>query len=309
MSNVDKDLANALNTLSTSTGDVLLPEKVTAGVRQFVETYSPLYANTPRKAYDSKYYEYRAVTGLPTAAAGVEGEIDDVSHGNYEKETVEMKWITSTGQVTGPEIDASRGTGGVDAWKSEVALHSTAVINEIERLIVAGDASTPATATEFSGFNKLITQSVDGEGAALTLHMLDEAIDTPFKEPTMAAMGRGHLRRIGALLQAQQRFNDRVEIQGGFRVLSYSGIPLLRVNRVAEQALGNTILMPDMDNAYMVVLRDLTFEKLAKTDDSESFYIRAYMALAAEGTDIYHVKIDNVLSAPASAPETDPENP
>lgn len=305
--NVDKDLADALNTLSTSTGDVLLPKKITAGIRRFVDTYSPLYAVTPRKPYDTKFYEYRAVTGLPTAAAKAEGQIDDVSHGTYEKEVLEMKWITSTGQVTGPEIDASRGDGGVDAWQTEVGLHSTAVINKIEALMVAGDAST--TATEFSGFDTLITQEVDGAGAALSLAMLDEAIEVPFKEPTHMAMGRAHLRRIGALLQAQQRFNDRTEVAAGFNVASYANIPMLKVNRAAETALGNTILLPDMDNAYMVVLRDLTFEKLAKTDDSENFYIRAYMALAVEGTDIYHAKISNVLSAPVATPPEEEETP
>lgn len=300
MTTVDKDLANALNTLSESTGDVLIPERISAGVRQFVDTYSPLYANTPRKPWDTKFYEYRAVVGLPTADALPEGQIPEASHGQYDKESVEMKWITSTGQVTGPEIDASRGTGGVDAWKTEIGLHSAAVINKLEAMLVGGDAGVDGKGVEFDGFLKQITQSVDGAGAALTLSMLDEAIDTPFKEPTLAAMGRAHLRRVGALLQAQQRFNDRTEIKGGFKVLSYNGVPFLRVNRAAETRMGNTIIMPDMDFVTLAVLRDLTFEKLAKVDDSESFYIRAYMALAVEGADMYHVKIENVLSAPVA---------
>lgn len=299
---VDKDLADALNTLSTSTGDVLLPEKISAGVRQFVETRSPLYANTPRRQHDTKYYNIRAVTALPTAKAGVEGTIDDVTHGTYVKVPLEMKWITSKGQVTGPEIDASRGTGGVDAWQSEIALHSAGMVNTIESLMVAGNATT--TATEFSGFNTLITQAVAGGGEALSLSMLDEAIDVPLEAPTHMAMGRAHLRRIGALLQAQQRFNDRVDVAGGFNVMTYSGIPILKVNRAAETKLGNTILLPDMNNAALIVLRDITFEKLAKVDDSETFYLRAYMALAVEGPAVYHSKITNVLSAPA--PVTEP---
>ncbi len=297
---VDKALADALNTQVASTGSFLLPDKITEGVRTFVETSSQVYANTRKRDYDTKVYQYRKVTALPTAEAKTEGLIAAETHGTYGKDTMEMKYITTTGRVTNPEIDFSRGTGGVDAWAQEIQVHSWALLREIERETVVGDASNAAA--EFSGFQKQITIAVNGGGVALSLAMLDEAIDKPTQTPSKFILGKAHSRRIWAILQAQQRFNDKVKVNGGFTVPTYQDLPILRVDDQIATALGNNILLPDDDNSYYIIGREPTFGVLAQTDDSVPFYIRAYMALVVEGANMFHSKITNVLPAPVVGP-------
>lgn len=299
---VDKDLTAALNTTAASTGDILLGSKVESAIRHYADTYSPLYANINRKAHEHKFVEYRKINALPTAAATTEGAIADASRGNYGKDVVEMKYITTQGKVTGPEIEFTKAAGAVDAWKTEIQVHSEAAIMEAERQILLGDKTT--NAAEFDGLMKLITQSEDAASAVLTLSILDAAIDLPRREPTHIFLTRAMKRRIWALLQAQQRFNDRVEIKGGFRVPTYAEKPIIQVNEDSEAAMENTILMPDFGHAVLAIGKDWTFERLGKTEDAEGFFIKGYMTLVAEGTDIYHSKISNVLAAPA--PEVTP---
>lgn len=294
---VEKDLANALDTTEGSTGDVLIPRKVDAGIRKYVETYSPLYALMPRKKVATKYHEYIKVVALPTAKAGVEGTVAPTSKSRYEKAVVQMRWITSTGEVTGPEIDSTAGNGELEAWALEIENHTQAVINEVERLTVAGDS---AVAGEFDGLMKAITQAVDGESKVLTLGMLDAGLMTPKARPTHILASDAHQMRLWSLLQAQQRFVDRTEVEGGFSVPSYGGAPIITPSDDAAAAMGDTILMPDFKNAYLAQMRDLTFEKLAKIEDSERFYIRMYAALAVEGANRFHSRIDNVLAAPVA---------
>jgi HK97 family phage major capsid protein len=298
--NVDKDLANALTTQPASTGDVLIPEKISAGIRRYVETESPLYSLTPQIPWKTKFYEYRKLIDLPTAQAVKEGEIAPTSHSKFDKDIAEMKWITSTGEVTGPEIDSTQEL--IDIWAEEVNNHSLAMVNEIERLIIAGDAE--ANPLEFDGLLQQIPASnngIDGGGAALTLSMLDAAGDAPKKgTPKHALMGKAHSRRLWSLLQAQQRFVDRKDVEGGFTVPMYGDKQIVRLGDEAAAAVGDNVLFPDFDHIKLAVLRPLTFEKLAKVEDSERFYIRMYAVLAVEGQNIYHARLNNVLSAPGT---------
>ncbi len=107
--------------------------------------------------------------------------------------------------------------------------------NEIESALVIGNSA--ANANQINGLLTLIN-AVSGQvvanttangGASLSLAKLDEAIDKVRGGPQdkiIYASLKGR-RLINNALQAQQRFNDETEIDGGFRVMTYNGIPIV----------------------------------------------------------------------------------
>jgi hypothetical protein len=108
------------------------------------------------------------------------------------------------------------------------------------------------------------------------------------------AMGR----HIWGLLQANQRFNDRIEVQGGFKVPSYNERPIIRIDNEAASDLGagttaskGTVLLPDFRHIVMPILMWPNFQMIGKVEDKEKFFIRMYCTLAVEGINRYHSKI------------------
>lgn len=301
MENIDKELTDAFNTTDGTPSGVLIPERISQGIRRFVETSSPIYNITRRVPWTTKFYEYRKVTALPTAGANAEGVIQDPSNASYGKNLVTMKWISTRGKVTGPALDSTQDM--LNLWMEEIDLHSVALVRAIEMMIVAGNAEgkDDAEALEFTGLKGQITRTIEAgtsaEDAPLTLAILDEAIDDGLESPTHIILDKSRGRRIWSLLQAQQRFLDRTEVEGGFKVPVYGDLPIIRMDNEAATKLGNEVLLPNMNRVVMPVLREPTFEKLGKVEeDAEAFYIRMYATLAVEGTDVNHVKIVNVAA-------------
>lgn len=298
----DMDLRKALDTTgSGNTGNVLIPEIVSQGLRRFIETRSPLYNEVQKRDWPTNSYIFRSVTGLPTATFGTDGgSLPSATNAAYAKPAVSMKYIYTTGSVTGPMIQAAASL--LDAYQLEVELHAEALVRKLEQTIISGDSSS--NAAEFDGLIKQIDTHVNnigtGTGQAdptlLTLLHLDETLDKPAEYPTHIVLNRAMGRRLWSLLQAQQRFVDRTEIAGGFRVPVYNDLPILRVDN-AITGLDNTILFPDMRYVVMPINQQLQFEELAKTKDARDFMLKMYCTLAVEGSSRYHAKLVKVKAA------------
>lgn len=295
----DMDLRKALD-ISTA-GTQLIPEIVSQGLRRFVETRSPLYNETPKRDWPTNSYIFRSVTGLPTAAFGTDGgNLPSYTNGTYAKPSVAMKYIYTTGSVTGPMIQAAASL--LDAYQLEVELHGEALVRKLEQTIISGDSSV--TAAEFDGLIKQIDTHILNVGTGtgqstttlLVLSHLDEALDKPAEYPSHIICNRAIGRRLWSLLQAQQRFVDRTEVAGGFRVPVYNDLPIIRVDN-AITGLDNIVLFPDMRFVVMPVNQNLTFEELAKTKDSRDFMLKMYCTLAVEGSARYHAKLVQVKAA------------
>lgn len=294
----DMDLRKALDI--SAAGTQLIPEVVSAGLRKFVETASPLYAETPKRDWPTNSYIYRSITALPSAAFGTDGgNLPSASEGTYAKPSVAMKYIYTRGEVTGPMISASASL--LDAYQLEIELHADALVRKLEQTIISGDSSV--TAAEFDGLIKQITNSLNvGTGTGqttttlLTLAHLDETLDKPTEYPTHIILNRAMGRRVWSLLQAQQRFVDRTEIAGGFRVPTYNDLPIVRVDS-SITGLDNIVLFPDMRWIVMPINQNVTFEELAKTKDSRDFMLKMYCTLAVEGASRYHAKLLQVKAA------------
>jgi hypothetical protein len=172
------------------------------------------------------------------------------------------------------------------------------MVEQLSTDIVTGDGSD----NEFYGIlyqietdSKMYTaaggagQVVDAGGDYLSLAWIDEAIDASAQASGTGVANPGATaivttptvrRAINALLREQQRFNDTVEVAGGFRVTSYDGLPLLVDN---HWQTNSKILFFDATKAELLVHKNFTYEQLAKTRDSVDFFITGYFGFALNG--------------------------
>lgn len=108
---------------------------------------------------------------------------------------------------------------------------------------------------------------------------LDEVIDkVTAGEPDMIICSRRTRRQLVAALQASQRFVNTVEVKGGFKLLSYNGIPIYVSTNIPDTGTfdgsditwdGNgdcsALYVVSTDHVWVGVLTDVTVQPLAKT--------------------------------------------
>jgi hypothetical protein len=163
-----------------------------------------------------------------------------------------LKIMQGKGGVTGFMQAASQEL--VDALQKEVAGSTISCANEEACMILYGNKY--ADPYMFSGLEQWSQTGnaniVSGGGAAVATSYLDTAIDTQqnrigtILDPNNSFFIMSHkmLSRISALQQSSgQRWNDMVEVPGGFRFKSYRNIPIFCTSMIqSDQAWpGSTV--------------------------------------------------------------------
>ena len=159
-----------------------------------------------------------------------------------------------------------------------------------ENLIVNGDAVT--TPTQFSGI--VVLQStenvVDLDGAALTWDDIETAVRYAFDDggrPKIAVASSSVVQDIRKIIIDTFRYNP--SDMGGTLPFGVSAAIVLQtmvgpIPVIPSMYLSNTsgakqIYFLDTDYIEMRVLQDMTYEDLAKTNDSQKFMLKIYEAL------------------------------
>lgn len=297
------DISKALTTQAASTGDVLIPEYIQAGIREYFEKRTPVWNQFQKRTVPTNSVAYKLQDTVPVASFGAEmGALPAAQNSTFSEESVLLKYIYSRGEISGPELAAA--ASFVDVLQLEVRNHTIGLINTLETTLVTGDAT--ARPNEFDGLDKWITNEVfvdsvgDGSGTdqPLVLAHLEQLIDTPrYAGANLLFMNSATRRRLWSVIQPQIRFLGETEIDGGFRVRSYNELPIIEVKPnvdiVANPAanLDGKILLVNSDMVWIPVLQELTYEELAHTRDSTDFLIKMYLGLIVEGGEFYHAKL------------------
>jgi HK97 family phage major capsid protein len=277
------DIERALSTLTASTGNYLVPEVIDPVIRDYVSKATPLLQVVSRVQWPTQTYYIRKRTALPTATWAADGgALPSATQSTYAKFSRSVKFLYTRGEVTGPLIAASGGV--VNALQEEIRVHSGIIAEQLTTDLMVGDGSGEGIV----GFINQVSASTPGDeggttdanSAVLTLGMLDQAIDDTRGECDVIITSRAVRRKISSLLQSQQRFNDRLEIGAGFRVLSYDGVPILSDLHWEDD---DVIFFGRKQDMKLLVNQDFTYMPLAKTKDSEDFFIKGYFGAALEG--------------------------
>lgn len=297
------DIRKALDTQAGTTGNILVPEVINAGIRMFVETRSPLWNIIRKFPTDGYVYAYREQNGLPVASFGAElGALPAAQNSTYAERSVPIKSIYIRGEISGQLQEASRSL--VNVLEREIDNAAMGMVRTLEQKIIAGDSGT--NPNEFDGLAKWITTTVDGTdtggatGGAdgpLSLALLDQLMGAAAGgPPTHLIMSQAMARKLWSILQPQVRYMDRVSIDGGFQVPSYMGVPIIDLFDNAT-ILADKVLAPDMRLVSMPILKDLTYEELAHTRDSIDYFLKMYLTLVVEGAARFHAKLVDVSPA------------
>lgn len=276
------DIVKALSTLNS--GAYLIPEVVDPAIRDYIGMEPRLLNAVSHQPWATNTYFIRKRTAQPTVTWSTDGAaLPAAQNSTFEKVSKSVKYVYARGEVTGPEQKAAGGV--VNALASEIEVQGRAMAMDLSNKIAAGTGSS----NEIEGIIHQIATDADmnaggGEldktGITLDLEMLDEAIDLTRGECDLIVTSRAVRRKINGLLQSQQAWNDRVEIQAGFRVLSYDGVPIVTDLNWEDNA---KIAFVRRADAKLLVHQDVTFEPLAKTKDSDDFMLKGYFGFALEG--------------------------
>jgi HK97 family phage major capsid protein len=284
--------------LSSSAAAYLIPQVVDGAVRDFASKTPTMYNVVAKRPWASQTYFIKRKLSLPTAVWSIDGgPLPAPTHSDYGEVAKSMRYLYTRGEVTGPLIAAA---GSVfNALSQDIEDHMQAMVEQLSTDIVTGDgANNEITGLLYQISDDSDTYTVaggpssaylDASGAYLSLNLLDRAIDAAAESAGTGVVGPGAtaavttrkvLRMINSLLQAQQRFMNTVEVQAGFRVQTYDGLPFYVDN---HWGVDDKILFFDANRAVLLVHQDFTYEELAKTKDSVDYFIKGYFGFKLEG--------------------------
>ena len=266
--------------------NVLIPIYVDNQIVDLVRKETPLFEMLQKRAVRGKTYDWNQHSALNSAAFRLEAAPQPVSDDTYVRQVTPLKYAYAIGKVTGVMQAAS--AGYIDMLRQEVMTHTRALIQLLEQTILTGDAST--NAEEFSGFNTLISTNTIAVSAALDIDNLRLGIRQARQGAQSSVVGGGNPDLIvmdlathdqfKGLLQSYLRYvAPQVSIAWGIQVIEFEGLPVITSKFANITSGSRRVYILDTSRVFLAVLQDVTFEDLAKVDDSNKFMLKWYGAL------------------------------
>lgn len=236
----DPSRREALNRALTvsGAGNVLLQTNINRVVQMLTLREFGAQATLPRKpGSGNAAYINRRTAGTTGGEWVADTDTATEEVGSYAQVSFTYRTLLTKGQVTRKLIATGRSYG--DVLAQELAGKSEDFANIFESALLIGNAGAGGNANQINGLltlinaqsGQVVAQTTAAGGDDLTLAKLDAAIDK-----VKGAGSRSDLviyasfhgaRKLNATLQAQQRFVNETEIDGGFRVNTYNGIPIV----------------------------------------------------------------------------------
>jgi hypothetical protein len=254
---------------------------------QLVDFLNPVRQALQRKPGSGEGYLVRKRTSSLTSGTlidVIDTDALDESVGDYTEVLLPYKTIGAQGKVSRRVQKTGRSIA--DLLREEMERKAEEIKDAEEFRIFWGNSPT-VNIKQWDGLNKffidnsaqIVALTNSSVGVAVTTEKLDEAIDLNIGNPRLMVTSRTGRRKINALLQGTQRFVDRTEIAGGFRVISYNDIPIVASTNIPDVlsiSTGGTvtsltggsttsIVILDLEEVFMSVLTELTVMPLAKT--------------------------------------------
>jgi hypothetical protein len=286
-----EQLKKALN--MANAGTQLQQPLVDRVLQELIEVNNPLRQNFPRKPGSGSEWILNQRTSRGAGGSFVDDTDEPVeTQASYAQKKFAYKTVIQRGKVTRKLVAVGKSLLDIEAEEVENALQ--AVRDAEEDALINGDSTV--NPKQFNGLRKLTPAGqvavAGANGAPLSLDLMDQVIDLNRGNPDMLIMSKKANRKLNALLQAQQRFVDTMEVKGGFRVQVYNGIPIFRsifISEAQTQGTSNVctdIFVVDTSAAWIGELTPLKMLRLAtKSSQFSEFDIFEDLALVL-GNDI-----------------------
>lgn len=246
---VDADQRDAFKRSLTvsSAGSVLLQTTISKVVQLITNRQMGIQSTLPRKPGSGDGFYSQRRTAANTGAEWLADTTEPTeSEGAYTQTKFSYKSLVGRVKVTRKLVAQGRSYG--DVLATELIGKAEDFADTLESASVIGNSA--ANANQIDGLLTLIG-NVSGQviantsasvGDALFLNKADEAIQAVKGSADKSAMRiyasyKGH-RLLNNALQAQQRFlKEGYEIEGGFVVASYQGIPVIESTSIPDAIL------------------------------------------------------------------------
>lgn len=307
-------------------GYALVPIYVDPRIVDLSRKWTPLVEMIPRVTNYGMTADYNIITakggGYTANADAALPETDDT----YDRQSKSIKFLYSVGRVLGPMQAAmpsymlegfnptgtgmGQGTlsnsGAPNAKQTEVLVKARALKELEENLIINGDSSTDAT--QFDGIVELqgTTNQTDLASAALTWDDVEETVQAAFDDggrPKLAVASSSVVTDLRKIMIDTFNFRPSDLVSGAelpFGVppqlvlqTIVGAIPVIPSMYLSNTSGAKQIFFLDTDFIEMRVLQDMTYEELAKTNDSSKFMLKIYECLIMRAP-AFNSFIDNI---------------
>ena len=301
-----------------ATTQALIPVFIDPRIVDISRKFTPLTELMPRVSNQGIVAAYVRITAKGAGRTAVEDAAQAETTDTIVQANESIKYLYSVGRVTGPAEAAipafvlggfsPTGAGNVsgnpfsdqaapNAMQREVLSAARALKELEENLLVNGNKTTSAISgnpdgTEFDGIIQLqsTTNQSDLSGAELTWDDVEAAIVTAYNaggRPNLALASPSALVALRKIMIDTFRMSpadNATELSFGISAqltlhTIVGKVPVIPSMFLSDTAAARSIYFLDMDWIEVRVLLDMTFEELAKTNDSRKFMLKMYETL------------------------------
>ena len=283
---VDAQIAKAANVGATTgtAGYVPMPLMYDNAVIDITRKFTPIKGLIPKVTNQGLTANYYRLTARGSASWGAENpalnEVDDTK----ELLSSSIKYCRIVGRVTG--VAEVGGAHFESTMRSEM-LQKTQTLNEtIEDALINGD--TDSDPNQPDGLIQLLSaNNTDLSGAVPTLEDVDTLVNDCFIDkgaPNLLITDPYTASNLKNQIMNVVRYqNPYTSVAWGLQALSINTvvgeIPMIVSQFMPTTATQRRVLCVNTNFLEQRVLQDITFQRLAKTDDSEKFMLKVYMTL------------------------------
>jgi len=287
---------------------------------QIIDTsrkFTPAVEIIPRVSNMGVTAEWTTLSKGAAFTAVEDAALADVND-TYTRNSKTIKYLYAVGRITGQTLAAvpsfmlmgitasggqPEGTFGNASAPNAMQLEVLAKTREIkeleENLIFNGNATTSAISgnpdgTEYNGIIQTMstTNAVVKGTTALSLADLNTAIQYAFDDggrPNVAFCSSSVYTDILGLIQTKLGYmSAEKNVFWGFTTVTYRSmvgeIPIIPSMFLNNTTGSKCIYFLDLSVVEMRVLQDLTYEKLAKVNDSDKFFLKIYEVFIIKNT-------------------------
>jgi hypothetical protein len=300
-------------------GYAMIPVFVDPRIVDQTRKRTPLVTLLPRVTNQGMYAAYNVITAKGGAFTAAEDDALSETNTTYDREAKVIKYLYSVGRVTGPSFaatpgynidsitgsnqavgNAAYGNGNApNAMQLEVLVKTREIKELEENLIVNGNATSSGITgnpdgTEFDGIVQLqsTTNKVDKNTSALDLSDIDTALQYAFDNggaPNIAICDSAtYTDLLGLLNEKIGYMQAQATTEWGFTAIKLNTmvgqIMIIPSMYLTTTSVSKSMYFLDLSVWEIRVLQDLTYEELAKTNDSRKFMLKMYETLICRNT-------------------------
>ena len=279
------ELTKAVNVgaVSGAAGYAYTPIVWDQAVIDITRKMTPMLGLIPKVTNKGKVAQYYRVTNRGAATWGAEDPALNETDDTKVEASEVMRYLRVTGRVTG--VAQVAGAHFESSMQREV-LNKTQSINEgVEEAILIGNNAT--NQYQHDGLQQILTSNSSSQGGAITLSAVRKLVSDCFNargSPNLIVTDSYTADDLVEQIMDYTRYVDpTVTVAWGLQLPSIQTVvgklPILSSQFMPTDSTERRLFCINTNFIQQRILKDISFERLAKTGDSEKFFLSTYRTM------------------------------